>query len=203
MEGPLKRRRVQRSPSPAYDFDQQDDDYELYVPLAQRREQKLAKLVARGTNVNRVKSRKQPKDEVEHEDAESEEERRKEKARRERTLLMEAQEVHMMKAAEDAQKTAVEKAEEADAEILAAIASRRKLASDLELAKGIEYTEPLKTSWQPPRYIRDKTEADHRRLREKYHILVDGDNVPPPIEHFSVRRPPSRVCGHLRHCFRI
>lgn len=45
----------------------------------------------------------------------------------------------------DAKKTEVEKAEEADAEILAAIASRRKLASDLELAKGVQYTEPLKS----------------------------------------------------------
>lgn len=46
----------------------------------------------------------------------------------------------------DAMKTEAEKREEQDAEILAAIAARRKLASDLELAKGILYTEPLKTS---------------------------------------------------------
>ena len=47
----------------------------------------------------------------------------------------------------DAKKTEAEKAEEADAEILAAIASRKKLASDLELAKGVQYTDPLKTSY--------------------------------------------------------
>jgi len=47
----------------------------------------------------------------------------------------------------DAKKTEAEKAEEADAQILAAIASRKKLASDRELAKGIEYTETLRTSW--------------------------------------------------------
>lgn len=78
---------------------------------------------------------------------------------------MEAQEVHNRKAAEgrysdepvslqrwltlhsilDAKKTAEEKEEEADAEILNAIASRRKLASDLELAKGVQYTKPMKT----------------------------------------------------------
>lgn len=46
----------------------------------------------------------------------------------------------------DAKKTEGEKREEEDEEILAAIASRRKLASDLELARGIEYTESLKTS---------------------------------------------------------
>jgi hypothetical protein len=47
----------------------------------------------------------------------------------------------------DAKKTEAEKAEEEDAQILAAIASRKKLASDRELAKGIEYTEALRTSW--------------------------------------------------------
>jgi len=47
----------------------------------------------------------------------------------------------------DAKKTESEKVEEADAEILAAIASRRKLASDMELARGIHYAEPLKTSY--------------------------------------------------------
>lgn len=50
----------------------------------------------------------------------------------------------------DAKKTEAEKAEEADAQILAAIASRKKLASDRELAKGIEYTEALRTSWVAP-----------------------------------------------------
>jgi ATP-dependent RNA helicase DDX41 len=47
----------------------------------------------------------------------------------------------------DAKKTEMEKLEEADKEILEAIASRKKLVSDLELAKGIQYTEPLKTTY--------------------------------------------------------
>lgn len=59
----------------------------------------------------------------------------------------------------DAKKTEGEKAEEADKEIFEAIRSRRKLVSDMELAKGIQYTEPLTTrycalSWTPWR-IRD------------------------------------------------
>ena len=48
--------------------------------------------------------------------------------------------------AQEREASARKRAEEADAEILAAIASRRKLASDLELAKGVQYTEALKTS---------------------------------------------------------
>ena len=77
---------------------------------------------------------------------------------------MEAQEVHSKKAAEgawrgsscvsstfmslpDAKKTDAEKTAEEEAQILAAIASRKKLASDMELAKGIQYTEALKTTF--------------------------------------------------------
>jgi hypothetical protein len=59
----------------------------------------------------------------------------------------------------DAKKTEAEKAEEADAHILAAIASRKKLASDRELAKGIEYTEALRTSW-----VASITTCDHNML---------------------------------------
>ncbi len=47
----------------------------------------------------------------------------------------------------DAKKTEGEKAEEIDQEILEAIKSRRKLVSDMELARGIQYTEPLKTRY--------------------------------------------------------
>lgn len=47
----------------------------------------------------------------------------------------------------DAQKTELEKRDEEEAQILAAIASRKKLASDLELAQGVQYSEPLKTSY--------------------------------------------------------
>lgn len=164
MESAPKRRRVQRSPSPQYNLDEDDGSYQPYVPVAQRRQAKLAKLTAWGANADKDKLKAQQDEQDEREDEEREEERRRDRARRERILLMEAQEVHDKKAQEgaqavlfvfvlsiflttpDAKKTSAEKAEEADAEILAAIAARRKLASDLELAKGVQYTEPLKSS---------------------------------------------------------
>jgi ATP-dependent RNA helicase DDX41 len=163
MESALKRR-IQHSQSPTYNLDDQDDSYELYVPVAQRREAKLAKLTSWGANAEKDMAKKQLEEMEERKDEEEEQAKRKEKARKERTLLMEAQDVHSKKAEEgeysicfslpyaysngtDAKKTVGEKAEEADAEILAAIANRRILASDMELAKGISYTEPLKTSY--------------------------------------------------------
>ncbi|KAF7796788.1 hypothetical protein EIP86_007972 [Pleurotus ostreatoroseus] len=193
-----KRRRVQRSPSPpTYSLDD-DEPYEPYIPVAQRRQAKLAKLTSWGAGADKDDAKKQQQEQEEREDEEREEERRREKARKERTLLMEAQEVHSKKAVEDAKKTEAEKAEEADAEILAAIASRRKLASDLELAKGVQYTEPLKTSWRPPRFVRERTEEQHRRLREKYHILVEGEDIPPPIENFTDMKVPEPLVKFLK-----
>jgi ATP-dependent RNA helicase DDX41 len=47
----------------------------------------------------------------------------------------------------DAKKTEEEKRKEEEETILQAISHRRQLASDLELAKGIQYTESLKTSY--------------------------------------------------------
>ncbi|KAK7021055.1 hypothetical protein VNI00_017544 [Paramarasmius palmivorus] len=186
MEQPTKRRRIERSPSPTYKLDD-EDDYEPYIPVAQRRQAKLAKLSSLGASTERDRIDKQ-REEDELEEENREEERRREKSRKERTLLLEAQEVHSKKAAEDAKKTAEEKAREADEEILEAIKSRRKLASDLELAKGIQYTESLKT----------RSEEQHQKLREKYHIIVEGVDVPPPIEHFSDMKIPDSVLQHIK-----
>ncbi|KAH9925315.1 P-loop containing nucleoside triphosphate hydrolase protein [Fomitopsis serialis] len=102
-----KRRRSQRSPSPEYKLDDQDS-YVPYVPVAQRRQAKLAKLTSWGTDKSKANARQEELDEREDEE--------------QRTLLMEAQEVHEKKAVEE-------------------------LASDLELAKGVLYTEPMTTSY--------------------------------------------------------
>ncbi|RDB21215.1 DEAD-box ATP-dependent RNA helicase 35 [Hypsizygus marmoreus] len=193
-----KRRRIQRSPSPVYKLDDEDESFELYIPVQQRRQQKLAKLTSWGANADKQRARKQQEELDDREDAQKEEELRREKARMERTLLMEAQEVHSRKATEDSKKTITEKAEEADAEILEAIKSRRKLASDMELAKGIQYTESLKTSWRPPKYIRDQPEEQHQKVRDKYHILVEGEDIPPPIEHFADMKIPEPILRFLK-----
>jgi ATP-dependent RNA helicase DDX41 len=98
-ETTVKRRRVQRPPSPQYRFDD-EDDYKPYVPVAQRRQAKLAKLSALGSSTGRDDLREQRKEDEEQEDEEQEEERRREKVRRGRALLVEAQEVHSKKASE-------------------------------------------------------------------------------------------------------
>ncbi|KAI1790717.1 P-loop containing nucleoside triphosphate hydrolase protein [Ganoderma leucocontextum] len=197
-EPAYKRARIQRSPSPVYKLDDEDDSYEPYVPVAQRRQAKLAKLTSWGANAEKEKATRLQDEEDDRDDEEREEERRREKARKERTLLMEAQEVHDRRAAEDSKKTAAEKEEEVDAEILAAIAARRKLASDSELAKGVQYTEPMKSSWRPPKFVRARSPEENRQICEKYHIIVEGEDLPPPIENFTDMKVPEPLVKFLR-----
>ena len=96
-----KRRRA-RSPSPVYKLDDADDSYEPYIPVAQRRQEKLAKLSTLGMNSEKDSATKLQEDFDDREDEQREEERKREKARKERTLLLEAQEVHSKKAVEGA-----------------------------------------------------------------------------------------------------
>ncbi|KAK0506438.1 P-loop containing nucleoside triphosphate hydrolase protein [Armillaria luteobubalina] len=193
-----KRRRVERSPSPTYKLDGEDDTYEPYIPVAQRRQAKLAKLTSLGANSDKERTKRQQREQQEREDEANEEEAHRERLRKERTLLMEAQEVHSQKAAEDAKKTEEEKTREVDDKIFNAIKSHKMLASDMELAKGIQYTESLKTSWRPPKYIRDRSEEENERIRKKYHILTEGEDIPPPIEHFADMKLPNSIFQYLK-----
>ncbi|CAK5279507.1 unnamed protein product [Mycena citricolor] len=201
MQSTPKRRRIERSPSPSYRLDDEDDSYEPYIPVSQRRKDKLARLTSWAASSS-LKAEERERAAQDHQNEDREDELQKERLRKERTLLVEAQEVHSKKEAEDARKTEEEKAAEVDAEILEAIKSRRKLASDLELAQGIAYTESLKTRhatyWRPPLYVRDRSAAQHQRLRDKYHIIAEGDDIPPPIEHFVDMKIPQPILEHLK-----
>ena len=96
-----KRRRTERSQSPVYNLD--EEDYQPYVPVQQRRQDRLAQLTnRRGPESKQERARREREEREEREDEEREEERRREKARKERTLLMEAQDVHSRQAAEGA-----------------------------------------------------------------------------------------------------
>lgn len=79
-----------------------DDGYEPYIPLAQRKEARLKKLATWGANAEKQRLIQRQKEREEQEDEEREEQRRKDKARKERTLLLEAQEVHSKRAQEGA-----------------------------------------------------------------------------------------------------
>ncbi|GJP41901.1 hypothetical protein CLOM_g1521 [Closterium sp. NIES-68] len=75
-------------------------------------------------------------------------------------------------------------------EMFERLSDRKNLMSVKELAKGIQYTEPLWTGWKPPSHIRAMREEERAEIRKAWHILVDGDDVPPPIKSFRDMRLP-------------
>jgi ATP-dependent RNA helicase DDX41 len=99
---PTKRRHLEEQvDEPVYRLDGEDDDYVPYVPVKQRKQQRLQQLASRGgVEGNGQEEKRKKQDEEEKEDEELEEIRRRERARKDRTLLLEAQEVKAKKALE-------------------------------------------------------------------------------------------------------
>ncbi|XP_051209442.1 DEAD-box ATP-dependent RNA helicase 35A-like [Lolium perenne] len=83
-------------------------------------------------------------------------------------------------------------------EMIENLADRKSLMSVRELAKGITYTEPLRTGWKPPLRLRRMPRAKADELRRKWHILVEGDEIPPPAREFRDLRFPEPVLRMLR-----
>lgn len=40
-------------------------------------------------------------------------------------------------------------------------------------------------SWRPPKYILEMPESRHMQIRNELRILVEGENIPPPLKRFS------------------
>uniref|UniRef100_A0A8C1JBC0 DEAD-box helicase 41 n=1 Tax=Cyprinus carpio TaxID=7962 RepID=A0A8C1JBC0_CYPCA len=86
--------------------------------------------------------------------------------------------------------------------ILESVAEGRALMSVKEMAKGITYEDPIKTSWNVLRYILGMLAARHERVWKKYHILVEGEGIPPPIKSFrEMKFPPGKI--HLTLVFTL
>lgn len=92
----------------------------------------------------------------------------------------------------------LEKQKQEEESILHNIQETRALMSVGELAKGVIYTESLKTGWRPPRYIREASQSRHDRIRKKWHILVEGEDVPPPVKTFREMKFPKPILDALK-----
>ncbi|EJK69601.1 hypothetical protein THAOC_09127, partial [Thalassiosira oceanica] len=53
-----------------------------------------------------------------------------------------------------------------------------------ELAEGVKYRTSLPTGWRCPRKILKLGEGEWNKIRDKWHILVEGEDCPPPIRSF-------------------
>uniref|UniRef100_A0A2C9JZ64 RNA helicase n=1 Tax=Biomphalaria glabrata TaxID=6526 RepID=A0A2C9JZ64_BIOGL len=100
--------------------------------------------------------------------------------------------------AEARKETDREKILKEEEKILESVAEKTALMGVAELAKGIEYTEPIKTGWRPPRFILEQPVEKWERIRKKHHILVEGEDLPPPIKAFKAMKFPQPILDLLK-----
>ena len=166
-----------------------DDDGEVYVPLKVRRAQKLQNATSMAAaRSGEKRQRGLVADSSEADNA---------KAKAKRSLLDER--VEMLAAGGTVVLSKEEEAAAEESNILSAIDTGFKpLMSVSELAKGVTYEESMTTRWRPPPQVRDLDEEAHQETRDKWHILVEGDEIPPPIKSFRDMRFPEPVLEALK-----
>ena len=72
------------------------------------------------------------------------------------------------------------------------------LQSNTEIATGVTFTQSLRTSWKAPKYLLDQPESAHQAVRDKWHILVEGEECPPPIKSFKEMKLPECIMGAMQ-----
>ncbi|KAI8817044.1 P-loop containing nucleoside triphosphate hydrolase protein [Fimicolochytrium jonesii] len=164
-----------------------DDSYVPYVPVRERRAEKYRKLA---TTLRKPLDRENGNSSA----SDSEPDEPKAGPRSNVALIDQAAELRK----QEKPKTELQKELELEKEILTAQTTKKALFSAQELAQDVHYTEPLKTSWTPPKHIRELSEGQLNDVRKKFHIIVEGDDVPPPIKTFREMRLPPPILSHLK-----
>ena len=167
--------------------EEEEDDYVPFVSVKKRK----AELHAKHTGVKRQKEQ-QDREMEERRQQLLDEEREKEKGTQRKSLLDEARELRLAEQANPNQFMDSKSREEAQLLEEVSHVQTKALVTAQENAKGETYKSALKTGWRPPAHIRKLTEEKCQEVRDKWHILTDGEDIPPPIKSFKdMRFPPA------------
>jgi ATP-dependent RNA helicase DDX41 len=158
---------------------EEDDDYEEYVPVAKRRAMEAQKILQRKGKASAAI------------DDDSEKLRVVESKP---SLLVKASQLKK----DQPEISVTEQIVQQEKEMIENLPDNKTLKSVRELAKGITYTEPLPTGWKPPLYIRRMSKKDCDFMRKQWHIIVDGEEIPPPIKNFKDMRFPDPILKMLK-----
>jgi len=60
------------------------------------------------------------------------------------------------------------------------------------------FTVKFMCRWRPPRYVLARPPEYHNKVRKKWHILVEGSDLPPPIKTFREMKFPKPVLNALK-----
>jgi ATP-dependent RNA helicase DDX41 len=173
-----------------------DEEGSLYVPLRQRRQQEKQVLAAMN---QRIMDDAQKKRDVE-------ESKIKNDMKEDLLVLMPARptkalvDIHLslMKAQEGQEESEAQKRAREEKYVSERLTvTRTPMKSAVEIAKDIKYQGVVETGWKPPQAIRDMPKPEQEKIRKKWNIVCEGDNIPPPIKKFSQMRFPASILTAL------
>lgn len=183
---PIKRYRREEEKEKLDESD--NEDYTPYIPVKEKKKQQLLKLGRLVQLTNEAKEIGKSSSENEHDSDMNQEEM----GRRYNISLLD-QHTELKKIADSRKVSAVEKQLKEEEKILESVAEKTALMGVAELAKGIQYEDPIKTSWRPPGYVLEKPEYIHTAIRNQMKIVVDGEEIPPPLKTFKDMKFPKPV----------
>ncbi|CAN1322063.1 DEAD-box ATP-dependent RNA helicase 35 [Linum perenne] len=157
---------------------EEEDDYVEYVPVAKRRALEAQKILQRKGNATALD------DELDKSNLEE----------AKPSLLVKSTQLKR----EQPVITETEQIVQQEKEMIEHLSDRKTLMSVRELAKGITYSDPLLTGWKPPLNIRRMSKKQCDAIRKQWHIIVEGDEIPPPIKTFREMRFPEPILRNLK-----
>ncbi|KAK3218414.1 hypothetical protein Dsin_012384 [Dipteronia sinensis] len=157
---------------------EEGDDYVEYVPVAKRRAMEAQKILQRKGKSSALE------DELEN------------------SKLAEAKPSLLVKASQlkrnQPEISPTEQIVQQEKEMIEHLSDKKTLMSVRELAKGITCTDPLLTGWKPPLPIRRMSNKACDLIRKQWHIIVVGEDIPPPIKNFKDMRFPEPILKMLK-----
>ncbi|KAF7490569.1 ATP-dependent RNA helicase abstrakt [Sarcoptes scabiei] len=198
-----------REKSPSIDDLENDSDlenYVPYVPLKQRKQNRLDEinrkrlLLCAQKNDDDDDSQSNQgwdKDQNSNDDNNDDIVEELEKLRQTKQSLLD-QHSELKKKAEAKKENTIEKQLKEEEKILESVAEKKALMAVSELAKGIQYEDPIKTSWRAPHFVRRMSEEEQENLRLKNRIIVEGDSLPPIITSFQAMKFPKCLIKSLK-----
>lgn len=65
------------------------------------------------------------------------------------------------------------------------------------IVQGITYSRSLSTGWKAPLKVRKQSDEQAQELRDRFHIIVEGQHLLPPILDFNDMKFPQPVLRQL------
>lgn len=67
-----------------------------------------------------------------------------------------------------------------------------------EVASGVTYTTPMPSTWTVPRYLLAQGPDEWQKVRQEWHMDVEGDDIPPPMKRFKDMKLPLPIITALK-----